>query len=258
MAKTRYKGNIFIDGELLHYIGVSVQLDEIASHATGRAVLAAVQSKALELVIQPWTDKTPGAVTSNTEVRKAHLPGKTLLTCGRGSSGNEFRPNGQPILGEGGGSGSTISFTPDVTDRIHGPGHEPDEILLHELVHALRALLGQKRCEAVGDRFDNIEEFGAILITNIYRSECGRSGLRGDHTVDDCPGKSNGEKCLKPMAGNLVDAKAFYARFKAQMDRLFNSDLRSLGRQLAVEVNCDFNPLYEYGKWHWGLGEKVR
>jgi hypothetical protein len=30
-----------------------------------------------------------------------------------------------------------------------------------------------------------------------------------------------------------------------------------LGREIAIYVNCDFNPLYEYGKWHWGLGAKV-
>src|SRR5262249_49614494 len=106
-------------------------------------------------------------------------------------------------------------------------------------------------------RWDNTEEFFAILLTNVYRSECGRSGLRGDHSLDSCPGqRKDVNKCIAPMAPGLADPAAFYQHFKLQMEKLF-APMAALGREIAVHVDCASNPLYEYGKWHWGLGQKV-
>src|SRR5262249_25408038 len=127
------------------------------------------------------------------------------------------------------------------------------------LGHALRDLNGLARCEAVGERFDDIEEFWAILIANIYRSECGRSGLRGDHSVDHCPGSKPGNVtiCPKQMDAKLTDSAAFYQHYKVEMEKIF-TPMRALGAEIAIYVDADFNPLYEYGRAHWGLGVKVR
>src|SRR5262245_29051678 len=104
MAKTRYKQNLHIDGELTHYLGVSVQLATINDTRTGRAVLNAIMARSFDLVIRPWTENGPGAKTSSEHFEKTAPPGQPLLTCGRGSSGNVFLQNGQPVMGTGEGS----------------------------------------------------------------------------------------------------------------------------------------------------------
>ena len=88
-----------------------------------------------------------------------------------------------------GGSDSVIWFEPqtytdpmfrDVWDR-HGI-IRPEDILLHELVHALRIMRGIFVWKTMAHKYDKVEEFYAILLANIYASEMGRSGdLRGDH-----------------------------------------------------------------------------
>lgn len=59
---------------------------------------------------------------------------------------------------------------------------QPDDVLFHELVHAYRCMLGIFEFVATGDTWDATEEVFAIVLTNVYVSEIGRSGsLRGDH-----------------------------------------------------------------------------
>lgn len=99
----------------------------------------------------------------------------------------------EKIIGTGAGSNTTITFTPqhfipnDIapTLGIDNPTKhfEPDEFLLHEIVHGLRQMSGLMNQRKVPFQrgYDNIEEFFAILIANIYRSECGRDKIRKDH-----------------------------------------------------------------------------
>ncbi len=56
---------------------------------------------------------------------------------------------GKPILGLGGGSDSTIQFTPltfsnycSTGKKGHKSGAHPDEVLFHEMVHAMRQMRG--------------------------------------------------------------------------------------------------------------------
>jgi hypothetical protein len=65
----------------------------------------------------------------------------------------------------------------------YGPGTTPDELLLHEVVHGLRHMAGLRMTRNVPFQagYDSFEEFYAILIANIYRSELGRLELRHDH-----------------------------------------------------------------------------
>jgi len=270
---TRYRSNISIEwDDILYYMGVRVQLDEIGRRRTGQALLKAIQAQGFDVLIRPWPDKVnPGANTgsSSFEDALASTPkGRQLLNCGRGNSGEPISQNGQPVLGTGGGSSPIIQFSPEASQQIRGPGKEPDEVLFHELAHAYRRTRGVLLCERMGppydnpkEKWDNIEEFFAILIANIYRSESRRQGLRGDHALDDCPGQQRPGHtvCSKPMVPRLTDPKAFYEYYKPKMEQIFTQpQMRGLGVEIAIYVDCDFNPLYEYGKWHWGLGEKVR
>jgi len=82
-----------------------------------------------------------------------------------------------------------------------GPGSLPDEVLLHELVHALFVATGKqpkRRVPFQGRRYltdswsnnpkhanwrgpFEMDEFMAIMITNIYHSECGGALIRHSH-----------------------------------------------------------------------------
>ena len=68
--------------------------------------------------------------------------------------------------------------------RAFNPAELRDEILIHELVHTGRKLDGiYKHIETEGAaaRYDNLEDFIAILLTNIYMSEKGKKVFRGSH-----------------------------------------------------------------------------
>jgi hypothetical protein len=272
MAINEYSKNISINwgDDVLYYVGVQVQLEQIARRRTGRALLRAIGSFGREVVIQPWPDKdNPGANTGTESVADAQSAtptGQQLLTCNRGNAGKPILQDGKPLMGTGGGSRSVIRFSPEVSEQIRGPGNDADEVLLHELAHAYRMSQGLHRCERMGDSYDagedwdSIEEFFAILIANIYRSECRRQGLRADHFLKECPGKQRKGHtvCLRPLSAALTDEAAFYEHYKPKMEQLFTPPrMRAVGSEIAIWTDCDFNPLYEYGRWHWGLGEKV-
>lgn len=132
--------------------------------------------------------------------------------------------------GSGHGSDTAIWFTPqDYIKTCSLPGGRPDEVLLHEMVHALRMELGLNMCLAMDDDFDTVEEFYAILIANIYRSECGYRDLRANH---------NGKQML---AAPLTDDSRFYARWKDKVDTLCR-EMSPLCNVLAT-VPCAFNPI---------------
>ena len=74
--------------------------------------------------------------------------------------------------GYGTGSGCTLRYSPELYPPF-APGQvalrEPG--LLHELVHAYRILRGRRALGPLGSRFNTTEEFYAILVENMFRSE---------------------------------------------------------------------------------------
>jgi hypothetical protein len=125
--------------------------------------------------------------------------------------------------------------------RKPGPGTEADEALLHEMVHAariLRDVADELRNANPPDNpgWDNDEEFFAIVLANVYRSELTtrgwhRPGLRKDH-------KSGA--ALEPK---FADPKVFlglglnplrFQRWSVEQKELFQ-DVR--------QVRCPFNPI---------------
>jgi len=89
--------------------------------------------------------------------------------------------------GTGSGSNAFVRFTPrmwagDGPCVIHGnsPGGRSDEILLHELVHALRITLALQDCSPLVGGYDTFDEFAAVIITNMHSREVGRP-LRRNH-----------------------------------------------------------------------------
>jgi Effector protein len=88
--------------------------------------------------------------------------------------------------GTGEGSSVEIGFDPDnYTDSCikRGLGSQPDVVLLHEMVHALRMMQGQYNKVPTKNAFyDDEEEFVAIVIANVYLSQKDAAALlRGNH-----------------------------------------------------------------------------
>lgn len=73
-----------------------------------------------------------------------------------------------------------------------GPGFMPDEIILHELIHAYFMHRGAKQDMALfvppNFYYHTFGEFAAVLLTNIYTSAKGRQALRRDHTEGQLTG----------------------------------------------------------------------
>jgi hypothetical protein len=161
--------------------------------------------------------------------------------------------------GTGAGSDSEIHFTPQEPVPICGSGvvasacrlrgqgeHNPDETLLHELVHSLRELLGQfHRYPTVVSGYDNEEEFFAILLTNIYISEKGGEVLRSSHHGAFgalSPDLAGSEKFLG-KGDPVITVEKFENRRLIKKLAGQNYDVCST---IAAHVKAAFNPIGEY------------
>jgi len=78
---------------------------------------------------------------------------------------------------------AAVGFIAKAADFKVAPGVQKDEILLHEMVHGLRQMRGTTDFHQPKDlpHYDTVEEFMAIVVSNVYRSEMKRPGLRQDH-----------------------------------------------------------------------------
>jgi hypothetical protein len=96
------------------------------------------------------------------------------------------------------------------------PGNhmEPDDVLFHEMVHSLRQMKGLFRPTVLPDAFHFVEEYIAVLFTNMYVSEVGRpASRRYGHTLPFVP--------LSESGGAFADtALDFYFRHKEEVERL--------------------------------------
>jgi hypothetical protein len=83
----------------------------------------------------------------------------------------------------------------------------PDEVLLHEMVHALRQMQGKSNPIPTEDtlrKYDNEEEFLAIVVSSVYMSAHNKTQLRADHW-----GFKALDRALNTSAGFLTDAGNF-------------------------------------------------
>jgi hypothetical protein len=86
------------------------------------------------------------------------------------------------------------------------------------------------RANQYSQLYDDFDEFAAILVTNIYRSEKGRPGLRLDHRTT--------HSYLPP---SLADDENFYLVWRGEVDRLC-LEMAPLCDRLAA-IKCPFNPI---------------
>lgn len=147
-------------------------------------------------------------------------------------------------FGRGIGATSTILFTPGIwipTDPLYyrkwwqmttiEAGADADIVLYHELVHAVMAGLGKVDITPMEDGYDEVAEFHAVVLANIFASET-RRPLRLNH---------NGHAHLTP---GQSAATVFYEKYAAQIAHLCAA-APELTKRIA-EVDCAFNPIREH------------
>lgn len=104
------------------------------------------------------------------------------------------------------------------------PGTRADEILLHEMVHALMGMSGAASSYGVKD-YDTVDDFLAVSITNMYSVELGRPP-RADHHGHHLFGSTARDVRNHPVLGGLLlELTALLPEFTgelAKVDSQFN------------------------------------
>jgi hypothetical protein len=163
---------------------VKCELDVLRSHVVGNIVFQAITAiKARTLFLLPPFPFLGKLTTGVDPYRGMTLEDATPkgAVC--------LNPDGIPVLGcrgTGIGSDVVLRYRPGTWIRFRHttPASKADEVLVHELVHALRAMLGiSHSVRLTGELadYDNVEEYYAIQIANTYLSEKGTTRLRGNH-----------------------------------------------------------------------------
>lgn len=124
-----------------------------------------------------------------------------------------------------------------IASGYKGPGMEKDEMLLHEMIHGLRMMAGlnnrrSHRRVPFQPKYDGFEEFFAILIANIYRSECRRAGLRRYHGGVSGNYNPSDEEFLSTKLNRM-----HIRQLRRQHKELFND---------LMKVAAPFNPLRDF------------
>lgn len=206
-------------------------LTAISARRAGRAVLQAIDREPCVLLIRPFFGASPDSPNARAVTEDA-VAGTSKGRLLRDEDGAVKRPRER---GTGAGSDARVEFMPSdfahhAGDRNANPGAMEDEAMLHELVHALRSMAGRDVGRTVTGQpwYDTIEEFYAIVIANIYRSEAGRTGLRAHHQNFSMM-LFESDEFLK-----VERNRAHLRQLRRQQPRLF-SDLH--------EVTAKFNPI---------------
>jgi hypothetical protein len=165
---------------------VSVVLSLIERRSTGRIVLdfidAAIRNTRHTLSIVPTTTST----NAGAEAQQGEAAFPAGATVRVGDDGHVARRrNGQPRIGRGGGSDVRLLFNPQHLNpsrsAFRTPNATPDDVLLHELVHAIRQMNSRLTNAPTGTLFGNEDEFLSIVIADIYQSEGGATLLSASH-----------------------------------------------------------------------------
>lgn len=211
-------------------------LSQLNGRAAGRAVVAAIVQP---MRIVPWPNPSECNATGGPTDWVAGTPaGRSVRQCGGPATGAPWQPSGAPVIGTGAGSPAQVSFTPGMwgpsgscAGTASGPGSQPVEILLHEMVHGMRATAGFLHCEAMGLHYDTEEEFVAVTVTNMYMSEGGAMQLRASH-LGFAPLMN-----LSTFYGSVAEHSRMIRRLFVQQPQF----ARALSR-----VRCRFNPFLEH------------
>ena len=207
----KYKLNIPAPWDPIRYEHVVFKLLETVDKSDVGGVVFA--NLARQLMIRPYIWSPDNAFTVAASVVAATKEGSAVACDAPGST----------VVGTGSGSDVTIWIKP--ANRL-----VPDATLLHEIVHALRMMLGRRTCiEAALDDFDRDEEYYAILIANIFMSEKKRRLIRISH---------------KPAAKSWVDVTSPWDQFRIDPFLITNFEIEhaTLASDIGRKSKAAFNP----------------
>lgn len=145
-------------------------LDVVQRTQAGRIVINHINSSSRNVIIVPYTGRGINAFAT-----PASRAASGTFSAARVASGTN----------------SWVEFSVDRSVRPNVPQGSADEVLLHELAHALRQINGLVRWErnAAGERvplrmasYCNVEEFFAVMVASVHSSQLGRAA-RGNCSV---------------------------------------------------------------------------
>jgi fructose-specific component phosphotransferase system IIB-like protein len=205
------------------------QFKPIPPTAMGKALLKEIGAAGHRVTFKPnwnWADIV-NADAAPDSYRDAH------------AQGQRFRQNGHRRVGTGDGSRSTIRYTPGMwgptgAAKIHTASFEPDELIYHEMVHASRQMRGVQLVRKVKD-YDDVEEYLAVVLTNIYMSENGKTVFLGDH---DVAALQHPEKFLDNAQNSDMPPRELISLFKGAQPDFY--------RDVANVAKAKFNPVSQY------------
>jgi hypothetical protein len=219
--------------EVLRYIKL------IQTTHAGRTLFKYIGMKNALIIVPYWPSKEGDPLNAYADAanyQAAYGPKAMLMSPVKSPNfGTVMVPNG--YLGTGGGSFVTLKYHPAMFRQLVknrgriDPGDGPGEVLYHELVHAMRMMLGKfVRTTVVADvHMDDFEEFTAILAANIYRSERGFTHFRTNHA---------GFVALPP---ELSTSEGYAHKFHDAIEMWFHNQ-QDFCLELA-HTNTAFNPL---------------
>jgi hypothetical protein len=188
-------GRIIINGHAAGSVATNYEdqvkgiLLSIMMFSTGRAVIRAIESSHRRLHIVPRQATNQNAFTHPSNYRDATNAGEPVHD-GMGRHRQEWG------VGTGHGTPSLIRYTPWVFPNDMLPrwdaiatrnwlailgwqpvasGLDAEEVLLHEMVHALEQMSGRLSTRRLGYGFDTLSEFHAILVVNVFAREHSRT-----------------------------------------------------------------------------------
>jgi hypothetical protein len=206
---------------------------------TGWALLKTISDTGQTVSIEPNPTKDQNSTTYAQNAQDAAGKGLEAETCMKDPKGSNE--------GTGKGTPSRITYSPWQWGSVKGSnsnaGREPDEILFHELVHAMRYAAGKRNsCFASVSGFGEYEELVAVTVTNVYSSEIGRP-LRRDHEgFDPLPAKTKlFNDQAKRVEVDLHDPQKFCNWFRKQLEN-FKKQHPWLTNRLAGYQHIAWNP----------------
>lgn len=256
-------------------------LDVIDKNPVGNILLGMIARERKQLFINVLPRKAapgepfPNAAAIPADLLAASAKGKIVLdNFGNpapmpGSLVDPVTQQMVPKFEKGTGTGSSVYvlFSPEQFGKWRSfAGMRADELLFHELVHTIRHVRGRTRTRGIGGSvvyngkehalgdFNNIEEFLATMLTNVYVSAAGEGRpLRGAYLIKQTPAGRPVSWNVRPTPG-----KQTAGALKAGYTQSETTVLEYLGvvTQITVDepdltravsrIECDYNPLRDY------------
>lgn len=206
---------------------------QYAKFVSSRVIMTIGQhpNRQVKIRPRPIADPDPEESEESRLYNAEAVPTNRLDAIRKGDKNEEDK-----TVGTGTGSDVVIRYNPGIYADAMGQAPlnlvgRSDYALLHELVHALGDVSGVNAKRMAGPAgYDNLEEFTAIVVANVYRSENGEGHgiLVGGH---------GGQKL--PLL--LTGGQAFYNRYSSYMQQVCANHPR-LAKELKQATGISHNP----------------